>query len=287
MIADPKKTEFLELFRQFVEGYLSRPDGRTHLARYEEGRTHGRSNFEKVVAAANRGEDITDLVLRLFLPYTDSAAHRAAGVFIHIAPAITGDVKEWFESVGWTKPEDWPNVAHAILNIARRCAEDIQELDSACREFSALPYTTGFQTGMLTPILNALRPDDFLIINNKSRRVVNYFTDGSFKARLTDYPGVNAAGLALVAELADEMRTLSGTEARPADLLDQFAHWLVAVRKHPFGRVRYWKIAPGENAYLWDEWREKGYIAIGWDELGDVSGMNLQCPRRGSPQGSS
>ena len=46
---------------------------------------------------------------------------------------------------------------------------------AACDEFASLSYSTGFQTGMLTPIINALRPDDFLLINNKSRRVVNYF----------------------------------------------------------------------------------------------------------------
>lgn len=42
----------------------------------------------------------------------------------------------------------------------------------------------------------------------------------------------------------------------------------------PFGRVRYWKIAPGENAYLWDEWHKNGYVAIGWDELGDMSDIS-------------
>lgn len=273
MISQEKQTEFLALFREFVGGYLSRPEGQAHLARYEEGRAKGRANFDKVAAAADRGEDITDDVLRLFLPYTDSAAHRTSGVWIHIAPAITGDVKEWFQNAGWTKPQDWPKVARAILDFVRGCADHPEELEAACRQFVELPYTTGFQTGLLTPILNALRPDDFLIVNNKTRRVINYFTDNSFKQRLTDYAGVNTAGLALVTEVADEMRSLSQTDARPADLLDQFAHWLVAVRKHPFGRVRYWKIAPGENARLWDEWREKSYIAIGWDELGDISGI--------------
>jgi hypothetical protein len=46
---------------------------------------------------------------------------------------------------------------------------------AACDEFARLSYSTGFQMGMLTPIISALRPDDFLLINNKSRRVVNYF----------------------------------------------------------------------------------------------------------------
>lgn len=36
----------------------------------------------------------------------------------------------------------------------------------------------------------------------------------------------------------------------------------------------YWKVAPGEKARLWDQCRAGGYIAIGWDELGDLSGID-------------
>ena len=46
---------------------------------------------------------------------------------------------------------------------------------AACDEFASLSYSTGFQMGMLTPIISALRPDRFLLINNESRRVVNCF----------------------------------------------------------------------------------------------------------------
>jgi 5-methylcytosine-specific restriction enzyme B len=36
---------------------------------------------------------------------------------------------------------------------------------------------------------------------------------------------------------------------------------------------RYWKISPGEGAKYWDEWRESGVAAIGWNDLGDVSNL--------------
>ena len=47
---------------------------------------------------------------------------------------------------------------------------------------------------MLTPILDALRPDDFLIVNNKSRQTINYFAERTFGTGLPDYPAANAAG---------------------------------------------------------------------------------------------
>ena len=37
-----------------------------------------------------------------------------------------------------------------------------------------------------------------------------------------------------------------------------------------FGSARVWLFAPGPGARHWGEFREKGIIAIGWDELGDL-----------------
>ena len=54
-----------------------------------------------------------------------------------------------------------------------------------------------------------------------------------------------------------------------------FGHWLVAVKGPPW-ETRYWKIAPGEDAWQWVECREQGFIAIGWEELGDVSAMKRE-----------
>ncbi len=36
----------------------------------------------------------------------------------------------------------------------------------------------------------------------------------------------------------------------------------------------YWKVAPGEGAWQWDECREGNFIGIGWEEFGDVSGLS-------------
>ncbi len=34
----------------------------------------------------------------------------------------------------------------------------------------------------------------------------------------------------------------------------------------------FWKIAPGENGFLWDQCREQGCILIGWPKVGDIRG---------------
>ena len=39
-------------------------------------------------------------------------------------------------------------------------------------------------------------------------------------------------------------------------------------------KQQYWKISPGTNGVLWSICREQGYIAVGWPEFGDLSGVN-------------
>jgi hypothetical protein len=208
------------------------------------------------------------------LPHNDTAGNRERGAWVHIAPTIRGDVKRWFEGARWTRPEDWPVIADAILDFLHWCNEDPELLSEACSEFASLPYVKGFQTGMLTPILNALRPDDYLLINYKPRQTINYFSGESYGLNLTDYPSINGTGRRLIEEFAGEMDQHGAPALSDADRFDMFSHWLVAERNFHFPNKRYWKIAPGEKGWQWDECRENGFIGVGWNDVGDVSGLS-------------
>ena len=273
IISPNRRDGFMRLFQEFAETYPSTTEGQRHIEAYESGREEARQNYSAVVTAADRGEDVTEQVLLKMLPYGDSVSNREKGAWIHIAPTVTGDIKGWFEAKKWTKPEDWPRVAQAILHFVRCCNDDPDQLSAACTEFSELPYSKGFQTGMLTPFLNALRPDNFLLVNNKSRQVINYFANTSYGQKLTEYPATNATGHELIRALLEVMHRFDVPEIRDQDLFDMFSHWLVAVKKLDFRPIRYWKIAPGENAWNWDACRKGGFIAMGWDEVGDLSGL--------------
>ena len=37
---------------------------------------------------------------------------------------------------------------------------------------------------------------------------------------------------------------------------------------------RFWKVSPGENGEMWSECRDGGFIAIGWDKLGDLTNVD-------------
>lgn len=265
---------FEGLFTRFVESYLASESGRAHGQSYKDGREQGRKHFERVVADAGAGQDVTDAVLLKLLPHADTTGNRERGAWICVAPAVTKDLKTWFEGAGWAKPHDWPAIAQSILTFIRRCNDRPEDLSQACADFSGSTYSKGLQTGMLSPILNALRPDDFLIINNKSRRVINHFSDQKFRADLMDYPAANATVHRFVAENHAFLEQAVGGDIVLADALDMFSHWLVAIEKYNFGKVRCWKIAPGKDAWNWETCRDEGFIAVGWDELGDLGGVS-------------
>jgi 5-methylcytosine-specific restriction protein B len=229
-----KRAEFADLFAAFVNGYLSSDEGRAHRTAYTRARSRAQESWAAILAAAERGEDVTEAVLFRLLPYADTEANRAADRWVHVAPAFASDVRVKYEAAGWTEPEDWPRVADALLTFVRRCVEAPHELADACAEFAALPYTKGFQAGTLSPILNALRPEDFVVINAKSRLVVNYFAGTAYRQTLADYPDANATALALIDARRAEMHTLDVTDASDGDLFDMFCHWLVSVRAYAF-----------------------------------------------------
>lgn len=233
-----KRAEFSALYAEFSRSFLPTEEGKQHAAMYSQGREQARANFTAVTAAADQGQDVTEQVLLKFLPYVDSPPNRQKDAWVHVAPAINADVKSWFENRGWVKPEDWPAIALAVLTFVRRCVAEPAELGAACDELIGTRQVKGLQTGMLTPILNALRPDDFAIVNGKSLRVLNHFASASFKQTLADYPRANAAMRQLVAEMRNTIGTASSVGVAELDLFDMFSHWLVALKAYPFEAKR-------------------------------------------------
>lgn len=273
--SDPKRHEMDSLFAEFLQDYLGTAEGQEHSDLYEASRAAARKSFREILSARDAGEDVTDRVLLELLPHTDSPRHRESGAWVSVAPAIMGEVRSFFEAAGWQQPDDWTEIAQALLAFIERCVNQPSELAAACAEFSGSRLSTGFQTGMLSPVLNALNPDEFLLVNNKSRRLINYLSGESFSQKLIDYPETNRTGLALIEGLVDLLAAAAG-ELRLHDIFDAFAHWLVAVRKFSFGKAQYWKISPGGGGQFWERSLEGGFISVGWNELSDLSYLSRE-----------
>lgn len=266
-------SRFLDLYKECTETYFKSEQGRTHLARYAAGREEGMRNFERALQARDQGLDYTDLVLNGLLPHNDTPDNRQRGAWIMLAPVFKGSVKAKYEGAGWHTPEDWPIVAEVILDFITTCYDDPGNLESAIDTFLGDPQSKGFQIAALTPILNAVRPDDFLIFNLKSRLTLHYLTGVSFKQKLVEYPAANEAQRALI---EDVQATLADTavEGIPhADLFDCFSHWLVAIKKVDPKR-KYWTIGGIDGLGGASLAVDVDSVGIGSVDIGDLAEMS-------------
>ena len=188
-----KASELAHLYQEFQQHYIGSAAATAFLDALAEARTVAQQQYQQILRSAEQGEPLTDAVLLKLLPYTDTPRNRWRGAWLHPAPAVVGDLRSWYEAAGWTQPDEWPAIAGAILHLVRQGVDDPAHLAAACQTFRRLPYTTGFQSGILSPILNALRPEHYWLFNQHVRRVLNYFTECDFTQSLTDYPTANAA----------------------------------------------------------------------------------------------
>ncbi len=219
------------LFDEFARDYLPTDTGTEHLAAYPRFREEARLNWSSIDEASKRGQNLTDLVLGKLLPHLNSPHNRERGVWIHIAPTITRDLKKWFENTGWAKPEDWPQIAEEILRFARSAINSADDLEAACRDFHISRFSKGIQAAFLSPVLNALRPEAFLIINSKSLKTLRYLTRQRYSRKILAYPESNLALQKVLRSLESNIRRVAPAGSLSCDVLDAFCHWLVAVKK--------------------------------------------------------
>lgn len=274
LVKPEKRDEFARLFDKFLRTHPGTEAGRQHVRAYAEARETFRPSFEEIVRRRAAGEDVTDDVLLKLLPHADTAHNRERGAWIHTAPVVTKDIKQWFEGAKWTRPGDWLAVAAGVLDLLVTCNDDPGKLDEACSRFASTVPSRGFQAAILSPALNALRPESFVIFNSKPQVVLAHFTGKKLTTDIAVYPEANRAVLAMIEELKPVLEEAPGLEELPlSDRFDFFCHWLKSVERFPFRAVGYWKIEPGQQGRLWEGCRDGQYVAMGWPEMGDLRGL--------------
>lgn len=269
-LSDEHHTELTALIEEFQTHYGSTEEGEKHLAAYRHNREEAIANLQTLQEAQKQGQDITNTTLLKLLPHADTEKNRERGAWISIAPAVQGDLRQWFENKGWVTAGDWPKIAQTIFDLVSQLNENPDTLEEAVIKFDRSRYSKGFQGGMISPILSALRPDHFILLNLKSRRVINHFLNLTYDHVLTDYPRLCRAGRYLIHQCRDELTAALPEGTRSADGFDAFCHWLVAIRKYSFGKTRAWRVQLPESA-AWSEWSAQGLIGYEDQAIGDAS----------------
>jgi len=273
------------LYREFLAEFGSVEKGRRHASITEKSRLDAERIFREIRALEEAEADLTDAVLNGLLPHMDTQPNRNRGAWVSIAPAVTKDIRSWFEGSKLHRPEEWPDIARALWALVKRIKEDPSQVEEAIEAFQATGLSKGFQSGMLSPMFNALRPAELAIFNSKSRKALNLFAETDFGPDLASYPEANAKLLEWTGKQQELFRIPELPQLRPSECFDMFAHWYVAERRSPSdpngddvpgvepGR-RVVKVAPGRSGEYWEEWRDEGYVSVGWPELGNLTGLS-------------
>lgn len=229
---DEEPDEIETLVSEFKKSYLETSDGEYHRKLILKSREQGKINYQKALNLKVQGNDITDAVLYGILPHADTQNNRQNNHWVHIAPCVTKDIKEWFEGAGWVKNSDWPDIAQKLFNFIQHAISNPMEFESLCSKFdSTFPYK-GFQVGMLSPILNALDSKHFFVVNVKPILVINWLTGTHYQAQIKDLPAI----ISTIKVWVDENRKLFDDIIPDGltvyDTFDIFCHWLKTIKKY-------------------------------------------------------
>lgn len=302
LLAPEKRARLTEWLARFATDFAQTPEGRRHAAQYEINRAEGVANFVDIRRLVSQGDDATHEILRRLFPH--SHGFDQLPVWLHVAPTVTGDMRVKYEAKGWVKPDEWPEVARLVWEFFESCERAPDRLADWCARFVASPRHKGIQAAFLSPMLHALHPDRFAIINKKPLALLRWVHERPFNARIRNYPETNQAVLALAEELAPELSAAVPDALAPADALDMFCHWLVVSKRletpvyrqpedeldeedlvvaenpaetaelekilFPKRTPRVWLVATGRKAEAWPLFQQESCAAISMTGLGEL-----------------
>ncbi len=228
MLSRDRKDLIYIYLEEFQLQYLRKEEGKTHLRKHREESELVKLYWDKIKEMEKEGADITDSVLKKLLPYNNTKHNRENGCRISVSPAITKDVKTWFENAGWQTPEKWPLVAKSIYQVIFELFEN-SNWDILHEFENNTELSKGLKSGMLTPTLFHL-DNKFLLINSKNIDTVNYLTekkiiDNSLKSYQKNIDIINE----LLKELNYEL-------FKDYMYFDMFCHWMCAKRLGGYAR---------------------------------------------------
>lgn len=238
LVTDEKRSLFQTYAAEFETKYLLEPTGQQHIAAYKKEAEEVIRYWSEIKKAKQEGKRITDLVLEKLLPYSNTRHNREKGYRISITPAITKDLKKWFESAGWQQHDNWDNVANAIYELVYGLVE---EHDWSClKRFEANESVSrGIKAGFITPTLHFLDAR-YRIITGKTIDTVNHLLGATTIGRdLSNYREhleiINQALAQLQIPLFED-----------ADTFDAFCHWMCDKRLGGYARYE-GPVGPEEN----------------------------------------
>jgi hypothetical protein len=229
LVSNEKRSLFHVYASEFERKYLLEPAGQRHLTMYKKEREEVVQFWSEIKKAKQEGKRITDIVLDKLLPYSNTRHNREKGYRISVAPAITRDLRKWFENAGWQQPDNWDNVANAIYELVYGLIEK-GDWDSLVAFEENQQISRGIKAGFITPTFYFLN-SQYRIINNKTIDTINFLLDRNAIGRdLSHYKEY-------LETINQALEELGITLFKDADVFDAFCHWMCDKRLGGYARI--------------------------------------------------
>src|SRR6185436_1299519 len=220
------RAELEALLLEFATACDPGSEERARLDAWTDIRAAARQNWIGLMQAFRAGLNTAEDCFWKILPHKQTPLARSHGAFLHVAAAFREDPRTRLQSSGFCTDDDFPVLGRGLFDFMLRCDDYPADLWQACESFAALPGGKAFTSGMISPFLNALRPDDFVLVNTDVRAVLNHFTNTGLTTALTDYSTANASARELLKALTPQLSSAAFQNCRPEDVFEGFCYWL-------------------------------------------------------------
>lgn len=274
-LSGAKQRELVSRLGELLEGYLPSAEGKRWIELYRRSRTEARERFRRMLDAEQRGDEVADAVFRGLFPHADTDENRRMEAWIWPGAHLPCDTLGWIMERHGARPEDGPRIATAVLDFVRHSIEDPSSLSDICRGFASLPYTRGLDMALVTPALAALRPQELVAMDSRTRRMVSHFTGVRLSRELDHYPTANAAARDLMERFADELEIAHTFGLLRSDLFHLLAQWLGRRGLLELEGARRWWVRISGDPEEWRNALRSGFVSL--DEglaLGDLSKLS-------------
>lgn len=156
-------------------------------------------------------------------------------------------------------------------------------VEERIKEFTGNPeyQLRYFGDSAVSEIVGYLFSDNYVLYNDRDKFALELLAISPAFSRGDDYVArLQKFNYAISPVVKAYQEIVGKRTSYPLNLeIDQFFSYLYETYhskdgeeiEPPIDGVNYWTIAPGEKAYLWDQWQRESIIAIGWDNLGNLN----------------
>lgn len=226
-IRDLRSRSLSELYNMFLTSFMASPVGVARAAAYARAREAAEQNFAHLIAEHELGEVVTDRVYLHLLPHADTKASQHSGAWIH---PVHASAEALLATLNKKYPEDSEireQISQVLLEFIRHCVYKANALEKTSEALARLDAISLINLSSITPILHALKPAQYVLLDESAVAVINHFGGASFGNNLQALPDLSATAFQIINLLKKDEAASRFSSVHATDLFDMFAYWLV------------------------------------------------------------